>query len=49
MPEILPNNTRSGLIVEWQQSRGILLVGGDDRVIRVWDALREITVSVGHE
>ncbi|CAJ0651140.1 10531_t:CDS:2, partial [Entrophospora sp. SA101] len=45
MPEILPNSTRSGLIAEWQQSRGILLVGGDDRVIRVWDALREITVS----
>ncbi|CAG8631166.1 6799_t:CDS:2 [Cetraspora pellucida] len=46
MPEILPNSQRSGLIAEWQQSRGTLLVGGDVRVIRVWDALREITVSV---
>ncbi|CAG8560795.1 12303_t:CDS:2, partial [Cetraspora pellucida] len=46
MPEILPNSQRSGLIAEWQQSRGTLLVGGDVRVIRIWDALREITVSV---
>ncbi|CAG8587642.1 23373_t:CDS:2 [Gigaspora margarita] len=46
MPEILPNSQRSGLIAEWQQSRGTLLVGGDVRVIRVWDAPREITVSI---
>ena len=30
-----------GLISEWQQSRGTLLVTGDVKVIKVWDAPRE--------
>ncbi|OLL23090.1 WD repeat-containing protein mip1 [Neolecta irregularis DAH-3] len=32
----------SGLVTEWQQGRGTLLVGGDVKVIRVWDAPGEI-------
>lgn len=46
LPEILPNNPRCGLVAEWQQSRGTLLVGGDVRSIRIWDATREITLGV---
>lgn len=33
------------LVAEWQQSRGTLLVGGDARVIRVWDAPRELCIA----
>lgn len=32
----------SGLILEWQQLRGLLLVSGDVKIIRVWDAPREL-------
>lgn len=29
------------VVIDWQQSRGHLQVGGDARVIRIWDAARE--------
>lgn len=45
LTDLLPANKSSGLVAEWQQSRGALLVGGDVRVIRVWDAAREICTS----
>lgn len=35
-----------GLVVEWQQGRGQLLMGGNVKYIRVWDATRETTVQV---
>ncbi|KIK81985.1 hypothetical protein PAXRUDRAFT_832495 [Paxillus rubicundulus Ve08.2h10] len=34
----------SGLIMDWKQSGGSLLVGGDSRIIRVWDAHSESQV-----
>ncbi|KAG0690227.1 hypothetical protein C6P40_003537 [Pichia californica] len=34
-----------GLVSEWQQSRGTLLVTGDVKVIKVWDAPREKCIS----
>ncbi|KIJ66511.1 hypothetical protein HYDPIDRAFT_109558 [Hydnomerulius pinastri MD-312] len=34
----------SGLIMDWKQSGGSLLVGGDSRIIRVWDAHTESQV-----
>ncbi|CAB4396641.1 unnamed protein product [Rhizophagus irregularis] len=46
MPEIMANNQRSGLVAEWQQDRGVLLVGGDHNMVRVWDAPREITINL---
>ncbi|ANB13751.1 Kog1p [Sugiyamaella lignohabitans] len=45
LTDLLPAHRNSGLIAEWQQSRGALLVGGDVRVIRVWDAPRELCTS----
>lgn len=36
----------AGLVVEWQQRRGHLLMGGNAKYIRVWDALRELAVQV---
>ncbi|KAL8963144.1 MAG: hypothetical protein Q9193_000561 [Seirophora villosa] len=32
----------AGLVLDWQQGQGKLLVAGDDRVIRVWSAAAEI-------
>lgn len=34
-----------GLVSEWQQSRGTLLVTGDVKVIKLWDAPREKCIS----
>ncbi|GAA5906455.1 hypothetical protein JCM6882_004440 [Rhodosporidiobolus microsporus] len=42
--ESLPTTTNeqdAGLVVEWQQGRGQLLMGGNVKFIRVWDATRE--------
>ncbi|GAO50281.1 hypothetical protein G7K_4411-t1 [Saitoella complicata NRRL Y-17804] len=45
LTDLLPSNRSSGLVAEWQQGRGTLLVGGDVKVIRVWDAPRETCLS----
>ena len=42
LSDLIPAHRNSGLVAEWQQSRGALLTGGDVRVIRIWDAPREI-------
>ncbi|GAA6007493.1 hypothetical protein JCM10207_006363 [Rhodosporidiobolus poonsookiae] len=34
-------DTDAGLVVEWQQGRGQLLMGGNVKFIRIWDATRE--------
>ncbi|KAI0814821.1 hypothetical protein BC629DRAFT_1467282 [Irpex lacteus] len=34
----------TGLITDWKQGSGHLLVGGDSRIIRVWDAHTEISI-----
>jgi hypothetical protein len=36
----------SGLVLDWKQSTGSLLVGGDSRVIKVWDAETETQILV---
>lgn len=45
LTDLLLTSKSSGLISEWQQSRGSLLVSGDVKIIRVWDAPRELCVS----
>lgn len=44
LTDLLLTSKSSGLISEWQQSRGSLLVSGDVKIIRVWDAPRELCV-----
>ncbi|GAA5893372.1 hypothetical protein JCM8208_004422 [Rhodotorula glutinis] len=39
------NQADAGLVVEWQQGRGQLLMGGNVKYIRVWDATRELTIQ----
>ena len=46
LTDMLPSSKSTGTITDWQQGRGALLVGGDARVIRVWDAAREFCISV---
>ncbi|KAE9410212.1 hypothetical protein BT96DRAFT_952907 [Gymnopus androsaceus JB14] len=40
--EIVPLRHGSGVVMDWKQSSGILLVGGDSKVIKTWDAQTEI-------
>ena len=44
--EMLQMQRGSGVITDWRQTGGTLLVGGDSRVVRVWDAHTESQVMV---
>jgi regulator-associated protein of mTOR len=39
--EVVQLRHGTGMIMDWKQSAGILLLGGDSRVIKVWDAQTE--------
>ncbi|QPG76569.1 hypothetical protein FOA43_003960 [Brettanomyces nanus] len=41
LTDILLTPRSMGLISEWQQSRGTLMVTGDTKIIKIWDAPRE--------
>lgn len=45
LPDLVRSNHPSGLVVDWQQVNGRLIAAGDARVVRVWDAHRELCVS----
>ncbi|WOO77695.1 Target of rapamycin complex 1 subunit mip1 [Vanrija pseudolonga] len=50
--DIFPVGHHSGVLTSWEQRRGHLLVGGDMRVIRLWDAhverhVRDIPTQAG--
>ena len=36
--EMVQTRQGTGVVLDWKQSSGILLVGGDSRAIKVWDA-----------
>jgi regulatory associated protein of mTOR len=44
--EIVPMRRGSGVVTDWKQSGGTLLIGGDSRIIRVWDAHTETQLLV---
>ncbi|CDU23440.1 related to KOG1-Subunit of TORC1, a rapamycin-sensitive complex involved in growth control [Sporisorium scitamineum] len=44
LPDLVRSKRPSGLVVDWLQGSGHLLAGGDSRVVRVWDAHRELCV-----
>ena len=46
LTEVIQMKKGSGIIMDWKQFSGSLLVGGDSRVIRVWDAHTETHVLV---
>ncbi|KAF2105108.1 TORC1 growth control complex subunit Kog1 [Rhizodiscina lignyota] len=42
LTDLVPSNRNAGLVFDWQQSRGNILVAGDVKVIRVWNAGSEV-------
>ncbi len=36
----------SGVVTSWKQAGGFLFVGGDSRIVRVWDAHTESQIMV---
>lgn len=46
LTDIVPSNKNAGLVFDWQQGQGKLLVAGDVKVIRVWNAATEICTNV---
>ncbi|KAG8751202.1 hypothetical protein FRC11_009604, partial [Ceratobasidium sp. 423] len=42
----IPLQKGSGLVSDWQQESGLLLVGGDSRVVRVWDGFQELCLAM---
>lgn len=45
LSDLVPSTHNAGLILNWQQSQGHLLVAGDERVVRIWDAASEKCVA----
>lgn len=46
LTDLIPSNKNAGLVFDWQQGKGQVLVAGDVKVIRVWDAGSEICSAV---
>ena len=46
LTDIVPSNKNAGLVFDWQQGQGKLLVAGDVKIIRVWNAATEICTNV---
>lgn len=44
--EVLQVKGGTGVITDWKQTGGILFVGGDSRIVRVWDAHTESQLMV---
>ena len=44
LTHMVPSNVNSGMVFDWQQVTGRILVAGDVRVIRVWYAAHETCV-----
>ncbi|KAK3674410.1 Target of rapamycin complex 1 subunit kog1 [Recurvomyces mirabilis] len=42
---VISDKQNAGLVFDWQQGQGRVLVAGDDRVIRVWQAGHELCVA----
>lgn len=48
LPELTPGQRGSGLVTEWQQSHGRLIVGGNCPYIRCWDLEAEKCRNIIH-
>ena len=45
LTDLIPSDKNAGTVFDWQQGQGKLLVAGDVKVIRVWNAATEICTS----
>lgn len=46
LTDLVPSTKNAGLVFDWQQGKGAVLVAGDVKVIRVWSAGAEICTDV---
>ena len=46
LSEIISMRRGAGVVMDWKQAGGFLLVGGDSHIIRVWDAHTEAQLLV---
>ena len=46
LTELIPSTKNAGMVLDWQQGQGKILVSGDVKVIRIWNAATEICTSV---
>lgn len=46
LTKMIPSTKMAGLVLDWQQGQGKLLVAGDAQVIKVWNAASEICCTV---
>ena len=49
LTDLIPSTKNAGLVFDWQQGQGKVLVAGDVKVIKVWNAATEICTSVGNQ
>ncbi|KAL8902868.1 MAG: hypothetical protein Q9207_004317 [Kuettlingeria erythrocarpa] len=48
LTKMIPSTKMAGLVLDWQQGQGKLIVAGDVQVIKIWDAAKEIcTTEIG--
>lgn len=47
LTDLLPSNKNAGLVLDWQQGPGKLLVAGDVKVVRTWNIATEMCTNVG--
>ncbi|KAL9578380.1 MAG: hypothetical protein Q9203_007117 [Teloschistes exilis] len=45
LTDLVPSTKNAGLVLDWQQGQGKLLVAGDVKVIRVWNVATEICTN----
>jgi len=45
LTEMVPSTRNAGLVFDWQQGQGKLLVAGDVKTIKVWNAATEICAN----
>lgn len=45
LTDLVPSTHNAGLVFDWQQGQGRVLVAGDVRVIRVWQAGTEMCIA----
>lgn len=41
LPVLVPTKRGSGMVLDWQQNGGVIIAGGNSRIIRLWDAHKE--------
>ena len=46
LTDLIPSTKNVGLVLDWLQSQGKLLVSGDVKVVRVWNAATETCTNV---